>query len=195
MRGVDFMEYTIKRLARMAGISSRTLRYYDELGILKPARINSSGYRIYGQKEIDLLQQILFYKELDFDLKAIKNIITAPSFNIIEALKSHRNELLKKRKKIDVLLVNVDKTLESHEGRIKMTTKEKFTGFKQQMIEENEKTYGKEIREKYGDDEVNQANKNLNNMTKEEYDKLQKLTEELYSTLNLAVKTNNPASE
>ena len=57
------MEYTVRQLAEIAGISSRTLRYYDEIGLLKPARMNSSGYRIYGQREVDRLQQILFYRE------------------------------------------------------------------------------------------------------------------------------------
>ena len=58
------MEYAVQKLAVLAGISTRTLRYYDEIGILTPARISSSGYRIYGQKEVDRLQQILFYREL-----------------------------------------------------------------------------------------------------------------------------------
>lgn len=66
------MEYTIKKLGSMAGVSTRTLRYYDEVGILKPARINSSGYRIYGKKEVDRLQQILFYRELDISIDKIK---------------------------------------------------------------------------------------------------------------------------
>ncbi len=66
------MEYTVRKLAQIAGVSTRTLRYYDEIGILKPARINSSGYRIYGQKEVNLLQQILFYRELGVNLKNIK---------------------------------------------------------------------------------------------------------------------------
>lgn len=56
------MEYTVQKLGKLAGISARTIRYYDEIGILKPARINSSGYRIYGQREVDTLQQILFYR-------------------------------------------------------------------------------------------------------------------------------------
>jgi len=63
------MEYTVKGLSKLAGVSTRTLRYYDEIGLLKPMRTNSSGYRIYGQKEIDLLQQILFYRELGVSLK------------------------------------------------------------------------------------------------------------------------------
>ena len=67
------MEYTVQKLASLAGISTRTLRYYDEIGILKPARINSSGYRIYGKKEVNRLQQILFYRELGVSLDSIKD--------------------------------------------------------------------------------------------------------------------------
>ena len=65
------MEYTVNKLAKMSGVSGRTLRYYDEIGLLKPARINSSGYRIYGEKQVDLLQQILFYRELELSLEEI----------------------------------------------------------------------------------------------------------------------------
>ncbi|GAE88277.1 transcriptional activator tipA [Acetivibrio straminisolvens JCM 21531] len=91
------MEYTVQKLASLAGVSARTLRYYDELGILKPARINSSGYRIYGQKEVDTLQQILFYRELGVSLDCIKDIITSPSFDPLTALKEHRERLLQKK--------------------------------------------------------------------------------------------------
>ncbi|MCO4130296.1 MerR family transcriptional regulator, partial [Enterobacter kobei] len=75
------MEYTIRKLSQTAGVSTRTLRYYDEIGLLKPARVNSSGYRLYGSKEVELLQQILFYRELDVSLEEIKKIISAPSFD------------------------------------------------------------------------------------------------------------------
>lgn len=83
------MEYTVKQLAKIAGVSPRTLRYYDEIGLLKPARINSSGYRIYEKEQVDLLQQILFYRELGVSLDKIKDIIYSPDFNEIEALKEH----------------------------------------------------------------------------------------------------------
>ncbi len=59
------MEYTVQGLAKIAGVSTRTLRYYDEIGLLKPARVNSSGYRIYGRTEVDMLQQILFFRDLE----------------------------------------------------------------------------------------------------------------------------------
>ncbi|MGI6066460.1 MAG: MerR family transcriptional regulator, partial [Bacillota bacterium] len=122
------MEYTIRKLGQLAGISTRTLRYYDEIGILKPARINSSGYRIYGQNEVDRLQQILFYRELGVSLESIKEIISASSFDRARALKEHRKRLLEKRKQLDLLIENVEKTIDSTEGKIKMTDKEKFEG-------------------------------------------------------------------
>ena len=91
------MEYTIKKLAQIAGVSTRTLRYYDEIGILKPARINSSGYRIYGQKEIDRLQHILFYRELGVELDKIGEFVNDPTYDCISALQDHREKLLERK--------------------------------------------------------------------------------------------------
>ena len=109
------MEYSIKKLSEIAGVSTRTLRYYDEIGLLKPARVSSSGYRIYGKKQVDILQQILFYKELGMSLDEIKEIIQNPNFDRINALKEHKIKLLEKRKQIDMLL---DK--EAHAGVAQM---------------------------------------------------------------------------
>ncbi|MFD0694024.1 MerR family transcriptional regulator [Paenibacillus sp. GCM10027628] len=189
------MEYTVQKLGRLAGISTRTLRYYDEIGILKPARMSSSGYRIYGQAEVDRLQQILFYRELGVSLDNIKEIITAPSFNGAKALKEHREQLLDKRKQLDVLIANVEKTIALSEGRMTMTDKEKFEGFKQQMIDDNEKKYGREIREKFGEDTVNKSNEKLKNMTQEEHNEVTRLASEVATTLAEAFKTGDPASE
>ncbi|GAA0716889.1 MerR family transcriptional regulator [Clostridium malenominatum] len=188
------MEYTVQKLGRLAGISTRTLRYYDEIGILKPARINSSGYRIYGEAEVDRLQQILFYRELGVSLDSIKEIVTAPSFDGSNALREHREKLLEKRDQLDMLIANVDKTIALTEGRIKMSNKEKFEGFKKKMIEDNEKKYGREIREKYGKDTVEKSNAKLMNMTEEEYDRATRLAEEVMATLAEAFKTGDPAS-
>jgi DNA-binding transcriptional MerR regulator len=188
------MEYTVQKLGRIAGISTRTLRYYDEIDILKPARINSSGYRIYGQSEVDRLQQILFYRELGISLESIKEIVTAPSFNGANALRDHRDKLLDKRNQLDVLIANVDKTIALTEGRITMTDQEKFEGFKQTMIDENEKKYGKEIREKYGDDKVNKSNEKLKSMTKEKHDEVTRLGNEVIATLAEAYENGDPAS-
>jgi len=188
-------EYTVKQLADMAGISSRTLRYYDEIGILKPARINASGYRVYGKKEVDILQQILFYKELGVPLETIKEIIISPDFDSYTALIEHRQQLLKKRKQLDLLTANVEKTIASLEGRIVMSDQDKFLGFKEKVIKENEEKYGKEIREKYGDKAVDESNAKWMNMSQEQYEAFKKLEEELYQVLAAAMETNDPASD
>lgn len=189
------MEYTVQKLGKLAGISTRTLRYYDEIGILKPARINSSGYRIYGQSEVDRLQQILFYRELGISLDNIKEIVSSPSFDGAKALIEHRERLLDKRKQLDALIENVEKSIASTEGRITMSDQEKFEGFKQNLIDENEKKYGKEAREKYGDEAVNKSNEKLLNMTQEQHEEVTRLANELEVTLAEAFKTGNPAGE
>ncbi|MEH7304730.1 MerR family transcriptional regulator [Neobacillus drentensis] len=189
------MEYTVQKLGSLAGVSTRTLRYYDEIGILKPARINSSGYRIYGQEEVDRLQQILFYRELGISLENIKEIVTAPSFDGAAALKDHRKKLLEKKQQLELLIANVEKTIAVTEGRMKMSNKEKFEGFKKKMIDENEKKYGKEIREKYGDDTVNKSNAKLQNMTQEQYDEVTALAEKVTKTLAEAFRTGDPTGE
>jgi DNA-binding transcriptional MerR regulator len=189
------MEYTVQKLAKLAGVSTRTLRYYDEIGILKPARINSSGYRIYGEAEVDRLQQILFYRELGVDLDSIKDIITAPSFDAAAALMEHHEKLLEKREQLDILIANVEKTIALKEGRIIMSNKEKFEGFKKKMVDENEKKYGKEIREKYGKDTVEKSNAKFMNMTEEQCNEMARLGEQVNSTLAEAFKTGDPAGE
>jgi len=189
------MEYTVQKLSKLAGISPRTIRYYDEFGILKPARINSSGYRIYGQAEVDRLQQIMFYRELGVDLETIKEILTSETFDSTVALKSHYEELLARKRQLELLIENVKKTIEYQEGRRFMMDKEKFEGFKKNLIEENERKYGKEIREKYGEEAVNASNAKFMNMTQEQYEAYEKLTQEVIDTLKKAYATGDPAGE
>ncbi|ANE45289.1 MerR family transcriptional regulator [Paenibacillus swuensis] len=189
------MEYTVQKLGLLAGISTRTLRYYDEVGILKPARINSSGYRIYGAAEVDRLQQILFYRELGISLDQIHEIVSAPMYNGAQALVEHREKLLEKRMQLDQLIANVEKTIASTEGRITMTDKEKFEGFKQNLIDDNERKYGKEVREKYGDDIVNKSNHKVKNMSQEDHDAVTALGEEIHTKLAEAYRSGDPSGE
>lgn len=189
------MEYTVQKLGKLAGVSTRTLRYYDEIGLLKPARINSSGYRIYGTKEVDRLQQILFFRELGVSLDSIRDIVTAPSFNGLKALQEHHEKLLEKREQLNQLIANVEKTLAVTEGRTIMSDKEKFEGFKQTILDENEKKYGREIREKYGDDTIENSNQKFKNMTQEQYEEVTNLAEAVKEKLKAAFKTGDPAGE
>ncbi len=189
------MEYTIQKLGRLAGVSARTLRHYDEIGLLKPARINTSGYRIYGQTEVDLLQQILFYRELGISLEEIRSIMASPDFDGYAALQEHRKHLVERRSQLDRLIANVDKTIAEREGTITMTNEQKFEGFKQKLIENNEKQYGEEIRAKYGQEHVDRSSKQLKNMTEEQYRQIEKLGEEVLSSLAAAYATGDPAGE
>ncbi len=87
------MEYTIKKMSEISGVSPRTLRFYDEIGLLKPARINSSGYRIYGKKEVDRLQHILFYRTLAFKLEDIQESFNRTSADASRKTGTNRHPL------------------------------------------------------------------------------------------------------
>ncbi|UIO40809.1 MerR family transcriptional regulator [Brevibacillus brevis] len=189
------MEYTVQKLGLLAGVSTRTLRYYDEIDLLKPARINSSGYRIYGQLEVDRLQHILFYRELGVSLEEIKEILDSPTFDADRALWEHREKLLERRAQLDALIANVDLTLAQREGTKTMSDQQKFEGFKQKMIDENEEKYGAEIRAKYGNDQIEKSNQMVKGMTEEQYAALEKLNAELHDTLAQAFSTGDPAHE
>ena len=189
------MEHTVSQLARLSGVSARTLRYYDQIDLLKPNRINSSGYRIYGQAEIDLLQQILFYRELELPLDDIKKILLADDFDMKVALRSHLVHLTNQRKRLDNLILTVEKSLQEKEGGHKMSEKEKFEAFKQTMIEENEKQFGDEMREKHGDDVISKANEKLQSMSRDDRNNHEELTAELNRKLAEATKQGDPTSQ
>lgn len=188
------MEYTVNKLAKLTGITIRTLRYYDQLALLSPARINSSGYRIYGQKEVDRLQQILFYRELGVPLEDIKTILSANDFNSQAALENHLNALVAKQQQLCRLIANVEKSIAFMKGEIEMSNQEKFDGFKRRLVEENEQQYGKEIRAKYGDDSIDRSNAKVKGMTKEQYDDAQRVSVELCETLKAAYELGDPES-
>ena len=189
------MEYTVQKLSRLAGVSPRTLRYYDHIGLLKPERLNEAGYRLYGRAEVDRLQQILFYRALDVSLETIGTIVNAPAFNALEALQEHREKLLAKRAKLDSLIANLDKTIAATEGRTKMTDLEKFEAFKQKSVDENEALYGKEIRAKYGNEVVDRSNGKVKGTSPEEYEEVTRLGAEVMDTLRAAFKTGDPSGE
>lgn len=182
------MEYTVKALADLAGVSARTLRWYDREGLLKPAGTTRAGYRLYGPAEVDRLQAILFYRELGLELSAIRSMLDAPDFDRMAALEGHLTALEARRARLDSLILTVTKTIDEAKGGQKMSDKEKFEAFKERVVAENEAKYGPEIRGKYGDAEVDRANACLRALTKEEYDQWQALGEEIRAALAAAVK-------
>lgn len=189
------MEYTIKTLATLSGISARTLRYYDEIGLLKPTRASQNGYRIYGQAEVDLLQQILFYRALGMPLNEIQQILSDPAFDRPVALEQHLSALLQRKAQIDLLIENVQNTIRAQKGEQIMNDHEKFKGLKQELIAHNEAEYGQEIRAAYGDQLIDESNAKLAAMSKESYQKAEALNLAIRNGLRAAMADGDPAGE
>jgi len=123
------MAYTVKQVAAMSGVSVRTLHFYHETGLLKPAHLGANGYRFYEEPQLLTLQQILFYRELGFELKRIKQILGRADFEKVAALQSHRKVLQKNLTRTRKLIETIDKTIQHLKGRKKMKSKEMFAGF------------------------------------------------------------------
>lgn len=157
------MEMSVKELANLVGISVRTLHHYDEINLLNPSKISEADYRLYSEANLDRLQQILFFKELDFPLKKIKQILDDPSFNKQEALQLHKKMLMDKKNRIDQMIQTINQTTKHLKGEINMTNEEKFIGF-----DFNKNEYEQEAREKWGDETVEKANSRINSWTTEE---------------------------
>jgi DNA-binding transcriptional MerR regulator len=137
------MAYTVKQVGAISGVSVRTLHFYDETGLLKPAYIGANGYRFYEEAQLLMLQQILFYRELRFELKNIKRIIERGDFEKVTALKSHRKILEKSLTHTHRLLKTIDKTMAHLKGTRRMKKKEMFAGF---SVAAGDDRFGKRIK-------------------------------------------------
>jgi MerR family transcriptional regulator, thiopeptide resistance regulator len=131
---------TVKQLARLAGVTPRTLHYYDEIGLLRPTRTGENGYRYYGEDALLTLQQILLYREMEMPLARIRQIMTDRNFDILAALEHHRTELAHRAARLERLRATVDNTILHLKGVKEMSKKQFFEGFsdEQQQAYENE---------------------------------------------------------
>ncbi len=189
------MKYSISQLSKLAGVSSRTLRYYEEIGLLLPREKGENGYRYYSSQQVDKLQHIMFYRSFDMELEDIKNILDSDEFDPVAALESHLIKLENQKAKINRLIDNVNKTILSLKGETTMSDKEKFAAFKQNIVDKNEEKYGAEARRKYGDKAVDDTNKKILDMSLDNWNSLEELNELLNKTLKIAVEKGDPASE
>jgi DNA-binding transcriptional MerR regulator/uncharacterized cupin superfamily protein len=137
------MAYTVKQVAAISGVSVRTLHFYDEAGLLPPAYLGANGYRFYEEPQLLTLQQILFYRELGFELKQIKRILGRDDFEKIAALKSHRQVLEQGLARTHRLIETIDKTIQHLQGTKPMTTSEMFEGF---SVAAGDDRFGEEIK-------------------------------------------------
>lgn len=190
------MEYNISQLSKLSGVSARTLRYYDEINLLHPLRTNEAGYRFYGDKEVNLLQQILFYRERGLSLEKIRFILYDENFDMLKALNEHLTELENRRERLSKLIDTVKDTIASVKGEFIMRDSEKFEAFKKDVVDQYEKLYGEEAREKYGDSEVDMAVNKVLSLSKEDYEKFQTLGKKVMEALKAAVISKaSPESE
>lgn len=195
VEGGYIMEYTVSKLAGISGVSGRTLRYYDQINLLKPARINDSGYRVYGPKEVDVLQQILFYRELGIRLEDIKQVITDPNFNQMETLENHYEQLKVRRDRLNKVIATLESTIKNQKGEVTMQDEAKFSGLKEKIIQDNEQKYGAEIRAKYGHKAIDASNERVRSMSETDYNTVQHIEEEVFHLLKEAKQNGNPVSD
>jgi DNA-binding transcriptional MerR regulator len=182
--------YSVKQLARLAGVSVRTLHHYDRLGLLRPSVRTAAGYRLYGAHELYRLQQILFYKELDLSLQEIADILDDPGFNVLQALEAHKTALLNKRGRLDVLLTTIDKTIATlKEGNTMLTVEELYEGFPKEKAE----AIRQEAMDKYGKDTVLSSEKQLQQLSKAEFEQLKAKGEDITRRLT-ALMHQDPAA-
>lgn len=122
-------DYTVKQVAKLSGVSVRTLHHYDEIGLLKPGAVGANGYRYYGRDELLRLQQILFHRELGFPLAEIAKVLDAPDFDRVAALKRHRERLEAETKRHRRLVRTIDETLAALQGATTMNETAMYRGF------------------------------------------------------------------
>jgi DNA-binding transcriptional MerR regulator len=147
--------FTVKQLSKMAGVTPRTLHHYDDIGLLKPSRVGENGYRYYGEDALIKLQQILFYRELDFPLEEIRRITGRRDFDVLGALQSHKKALQKQVLRLNRLLATVDNTIQHFKGEKEMSQKGLFEGFS----EEEQEKYAEEAEQMYDPETVRESNR------------------------------------
>lgn len=159
--------YTISQLAKMAGVSVRTLRHYDQIGLLEPSARSDAGYRQYKRRDLMRLQQILFFKELEFPLSEIQAVLDDPDFDEVQALEGHRQRLEERMARLTQLLHTLDKTLlQLTEDKMTLTDEELYEGF----TKEQRERYEREAYELYDPEVVKATNERIRKMSKAQWE-------------------------
>ncbi|MDO9086786.1 MAG: MerR family transcriptional regulator [Anaerolineaceae bacterium] len=159
---------TVKQLSQLAHITPRTLRYYDQIGLLLPDALGENGYRYYSDASLLKLQQILFYRELDMPLEQIKEIMGHDDYDLPQALEEHKNQLGKRITRLEKLIATVDLTLKYIQGEEKMNKKVLFEAFSDEQQAEMEK----EAMQLYNPETVKESNRKWKNYSAAEKQKI-----------------------
>ncbi|MBI1259241.1 MAG: MerR family transcriptional regulator [Chloroflexi bacterium] len=173
--------YAVKQLGDLAGVSVRTLHYYDEIGLLEPSVVSDNGYRHYDEAAVLKLQQILFYRELGLGLLQIKDLLDAPDFDLVAALQSHRAELQTRIERLQALMTTVDSTILHLVGEIDMSKKQLFAGFS----EEKQKQYEAEIANdpRYDQRKVKESQRNWSSYSAQKKEQIKAEGSAIYTDL------------
>lgn len=182
--------YSVKKLAKLAGVSVRTLHLYDQMGLLTPSTRTEARYRLYGRKELLRLQQILFYRELDIPLKEIGDILDDPAFDLIQALESHKTALRVKSERISTLIDTIDKTLLHLKNKTMLDVEELYDGLSPEKMAE----YREEAMNRWGKDRVLKGEDILRKLSKEEVNEMKQELDTVTKQL-LACSKKEPESE
>lgn len=177
------MSYTVKQLSDLAGVSIRTLHFYDEEGLLKPESVGANGYRYYGERSLLLLQQILFYRELGLELRQIRDILHQPDFDLQAALEAHRKSLQGRVERLNRLITTVDDTLLHLKGKKAMSKKQLFAAFS----EEEQAKLEKEAEQMYDPALVKASNKKWKAYSAEEKQRIGEEGNQVYADLVAAM--------
>ncbi len=182
--------YTVKQLAKLAGITVRTLHHYDQIGLLEPTRVGENGYRYYGDEALYRLQQILFYRYLDMPLGEIKQIMGRKDFDVSEALARHRSALEAEIRRMRRLISTIDETREQLKGKVKMNPKKMFGGFS----EAEQDKYAQEASEHWDAVTVEASNRRWKSYSAEEKQRILDEGNAIFTDL-AATKANGAASK
>lgn len=169
---------TIKKLSEITGVTKRALRFYEENELIKSTR-GENNYRMYDESTLDQVQLILFFKYFGFTLAEIKEVLAKDKNAQMALLSAQRQKLEVQQAQIKRVLTTLDQTILEHNGGNKMTEEEKFAAFKEEKIAENEATYGTEIREKYGEEVVEQSNQKFKGLTQAQMARMDEIHAEL----------------
>ncbi len=187
------MNYTVKELAKISNIRVSMLHFYDEIGLLRPKSRGENGYRYYGEEQLLMLQQILFYRELGISLNEVGEILKKSDFNKIESLENHKSILLEKINHEKRLIQTINETIDYLKGKTTMNHKSLYTGFDAKKQEEYEKYLidtGCTTAEK-----IKQSWENTKDWNVKDWHTLKEETDSLNKRLALAMQDQTPESD
>jgi DNA-binding transcriptional MerR regulator len=183
------MAFTVSQVARMAGVSVRALHHYDEIGLLRPSGRSEAGYRLYDEADLERLQQVMFFRALEFPLEEIASIMTDPAFDVGAALRMQRQLLAGKAVQVRGLIAAVDAAIARLEKGASMASDDLFEVFEGW----NPKEHEEEAEQRWGHTEAwKQSRARTARYTKQDWSKIKAEGGELYRQLALLMEASKP---